>query len=41
LTVGQTKIKTDIDELKVGFDYLNTEVARNTKDIYVIKNINT
>ena len=38
LTMGQTALKTDINEIKSAFNYLNNEVARNSKDIYVIKN---
>ena len=38
LTLGQTALKTDIDEIKTVYNYLNNEVARNSKDIYVIKN---
>lgn len=38
LTLGQTALKMDINEIKNVCNYLNNEVARNTKDIYVIKN---
>ncbi|MFP4020123.1 MAG: hypothetical protein ACLFUK_00845, partial [Halanaerobium sp.] len=38
LTLGQTALKMDLKEIKNGFDYLNNEVARNSKDIYVMKN---
>jgi predicted nuclease with TOPRIM domain len=38
LTLGQTVLKRDISEIKSVFNYLNNEVARNSKDIYVIKN---
>jgi len=38
LTMGQTALRTDINEIKSVFNYLNNEVARNSKDIYVIKN---
>ena len=38
LTLGQTALKIDINEIKSVCNYLNNEVARNTKDIYVIKN---
>jgi chromosome segregation ATPase len=38
LTLSQTALKRDINEIKSGFNYLNNEVARNSKDIYVMKN---
>ncbi|TDO94167.1 hypothetical protein DFR79_104133 [Halanaerobium saccharolyticum] len=38
LTLGQTALKMDINEIKSVCNYLNNEVARNTKDIYVMKN---
>ncbi|RAK12508.1 hypothetical protein C8C77_10570 [Halanaerobium saccharolyticum] len=38
LTLGQTALKMDINEIKSVCNYLNNEVTRNTKDIYVIKN---
>jgi chromosome segregation ATPase len=38
LTLGQTALKREINEMKSGFNYLNNEVARNSKDIYVMKN---
>jgi hypothetical protein len=37
LTLGQTAIKIDINEIKSVYNYLNNEVARNSKDIYVMK----
>ena len=38
LTLGQTALKMDINEIKSVYNYLNNEVARNSKDIYVMKN---